>query len=263
MGPLILWAIYSMPENYFAIFSFVLVSLGAWEWSAFADWKKTLQRSLFLIVSVALFLIVIFAQNSDVNNSIIVASLIWWLICIPLLLTFPFANNHFMQRQFTKTIVGIVLLSATLVSMILIRNNPAYGSGYVLYLILLIWFADSGAYFAGRAFGKNKLLPTVSPGKTWEGVVGALIVTFIVAIISANLLEIASTQFILFILITMLTVVYSVVGDLSESVFKRMANIKDSSHLIPGHGGILDRIDSLMAAFPVFFAGLWLMEKLG
>ena len=130
-------------------------------------------------------------------------------------------------------------------------------------MILTIWFADSGAYFAGRALGKNKLIPNVSPGKTWEGVAGAIVVTLIVAVVSLDLLNIPSSHFSIFILITFVTVVYSIVGDLSESIFKRMANIKDSGSLLPGHGGMLDRIDSLMSGFPVFFAGLWLMEKLG
>ena len=156
-----------------------------------------------------------------------------------------------------------MLFRSTLVSMVLIRNNPDYGSEFVLYIILIIWFADSGAYFAGRALGKNKLIPKVSPGKTWEGVAGALVATLIIALVSINLLKIPSEQTMIFIIITLVTVIYSIVGDLSESMFKRMANIKDSGTLIPGHGGMLDRIDSLMSALPVFYAGLWVMERIG
>jgi phosphatidate cytidylyltransferase len=263
MGPLILWAIYAFPENYFAVFSFILVALGAWEWSAFAGWTKPFQRGLFFAINVLLFIAVLLLQNVELNITIILASLIWWLICIPLLRSFPFQKSNLLHKQVVKTIIGIVLLLAMLVSMVLIRNNPNYGSGFVLYLILMIWFADSGAYFAGRAFGKNKLIPTVSPGKTWEGVIGALVVTFIVALVSIKLLSIPSSQSLIFILITFVTVIYSIVGDLSESMFKRMANIKDSGSLLPGHGGMLDRIDSLMSGLPVFFAGLWLMEKIG
>ena len=261
MGPIILWAIYAMPENFFALFSFVLVSLGAWEWAAFAGWEKPLQRGLFFITNVLLFVAVLLIQNTELNLIIISLSLLWWLFCIPLLLAFPFKKNNFLHKRIIKTLVGVILLLATLVSMLLIRNNPDYGSGFVLYLILTIWFADSGAYFAGRSLGKNKLIPKVSPGKTWEGVAGAIAVTLIVAVVSINLLEIPSSLSVMFILVTFITVVYSVVGDLSESMFKRMADLKDSGSLLPGHGGILDRIDSLMSAFPVFFAGLWLMEQ--
>jgi len=263
MGPLILWAIYAMPENFFALFSFVIVTIGAWEWGAFAGWVKPLQRGLFFTVNVLLFITVLLLQSTELNLAIILASLLWWLICIPLLLFFPFQKNNPLQTQAIKSVVGIVLLLGTLVSMVMIRNNPEYGSEFVLYLILTIWFADSGAYFAGRALGKNKLIPNVSPGKTWEGVAGAIVVTLIVAVVSLDLLNIPSSHSIMFILITFITVVYSIVGDLSESIFKRMANIKDSGSLLPGHGGMLDRIDSLMSGFPVFFTGLWLMEKLG
>lgn len=262
MGPLILWAIYAMPENFFALFSLILVSFGAWEWSVFAGWVKPLERRLFFIVNVFLFVAVLFLANTELNTVIITASLLWWIICVPLLLSFPFKKNNFIHSRIVKTLVGIVLLLATLVSMVSIRNNPEYGSAFVLYLVLMIWFADSGAYFAGRALGKHKLIPNVSPGKTWEGVAGALIVTLVVALVAVNLLNIPSSQSPAFILITFVTVIYSIVGDLSESMFKRMANIKDSGHILPGHGGILDRIDSLTSGLPVFLAGLWLMETL-
>ena len=263
MGPLILWAIYAMPENFFALFSFILVSIGAWEWGAFAGWIKPLQRGLFFTVNILLFVTVLLLQNTQLNLAVISASLLWWLICIPLLLFFPFKKTNLLQTQAVKSVVGIVLLLGTLVSMVMIRNNPEYGSEFVLYLILIIWFADSGAYFAGRALGKNKLIPNVSPGKTWEGVVGAIVVSLIVAVVSLELLNIPSSHSIWFITITFITVVYSIVGDLSESMFKRMANLKDSGSLLPGHGGMLDRIDSLMSGLPVFLTGLWLMEKLG
>ena len=263
MGPLILWAVYALPENLFALFAFILVSLGAWEWSAFADLRSPMQRGLFIAINIILFIAVLYLQNIELNIFVIMASLLWWILCIPLLIFFPLQKNNIINSKAIKIFIGVILLLATIVSMVHIRNNPVYGSEFVLFLILLIWFADSGAYFAGRAFGKNKLIPNVSPGKTWEGVAGALVTTFVVTLVAIKLLNISSSHSLVFILITFVTVVYSIVGDLSESMFKRMANIKDSGHILPGHGGILDRIDSLMSAFPVFVAGLWLMEKLG
>ena len=136
MGPLILWAIYAMPENFFALFSLILVSFGAWEWSAFAGWVKPLQRKLFFIVNVFLFVAVLFLANTELNIIIIAASLLWWIICVPLLLAFPFQKNNFIHNRIIKTLVGVVLLLATLVSMLSIRNNPEYGSAFVLYLVL-------------------------------------------------------------------------------------------------------------------------------
>jgi len=262
IGPLVLWAIYAMPENLFSLLSFILVSIAAWEWAAFAGWVKPLQRGIFFAVSVLFFVIVLLLQNFELNIIILLASLLWWLICIPLLILFPFKEKNILHNQFVKTLLGITLLLGTLVAMILLRNNPDYGSEFVLYLILTIWFADSGAYFAGRALGKTKLMPNVSPGKTWEGVAGAIAITLIGSSAALYILNIPSEQSLFFILLAVVTVAYSIVGDLSESMFKRMANLKDSGSLLPGHGGMLDRIDSLMSGFPVFVAGLWLMEQL-
>lgn len=263
MGPLILWGIYALPEKWFTLFSLVLVTVGAWEWSAFAGLNKLFQRGLFVTVNFAIFITLLLLQNYEINMLVIALSLLWWLLCIPLLIAFPFQKNNILHKSIITAAVGVVLLSATFVSMVLIRSNPVYGSELVLYIILMIWFADSGAYFAGRSLGKNKLIPNVSPGKTWEGVAGAFVATTLFAFAAIELLNIPSSQTLIFIVITLVTLIYSIVGDLSESMFKRMANIKDSGNIIPGHGGMLDRIDSLMSGFPVFFAGLWLMERLG
>ena len=261
MGPIILWGIFSLPEFWFSFAAVILVTIGAWEWSAFVGLTKSLERTLFVLFNVALYLSVLYLQNSSINYAVIYSSAAWWLISIPLLLTFPFKDNHFLHLNFAKGLVGVVLLLATLISMVLIRSNPNYGPEFVLYIILIIWFADSGAYFAGRTFGKNKLIPKVSPGKTWEGVIGALVVTVASSIIAIDILNIPSPDSVFFVLVTFVTVVYSIVGDLSESMFKRMSDIKDSGHILPGHGGILDRIDSLMSALPIFFIGLLLMES--
>ena len=261
MGPIILWGIFSLPEFWFSFAAVILVTIGAWEWAAFVGLTKSLERTLFVLFNIALFLVVLYLQNRSINHAVIYSSVAWWLISIPLLLTFPFKDNHFLRLNLTKGLIGVVLLLATLVSMVLIRSNPNYGPEFVLYIILMVWFADSGAYFAGRTLGKNKLIPNVSPGKTWEGVIGALVVTVIASIIAIDLLSIPSSNSVFFVLITFVTVVYSIVGDLSESMFKRMSDIKDSGHILPGHGGILDRIDSLMSALPIFFIGLLLMES--
>lgn len=262
MGPIILWGIFSLPENWFAISAVVLVTMGAWEWSALTGISKISHRSMFVLLNLFIIISVLYLQNNNINLAVILASLAWWIISIPLLLSFPFNDKNILHSKLIKGAVGIVLLLATLVSMVLIRSNSHYGPEFVLYVILLIWFADSGAYFAGRALGKNKLLPNVSPGKTWEGVAGAISITLIMSVVAINILNIPSSHATPFILVTLVSVVYSIVGDLSESMFKRMSHIKDSGHILPGHGGILDRIDSLMSALPVFFAGLWLMEKM-
>ncbi|MBT8436567.1 MAG: phosphatidate cytidylyltransferase, partial [Gammaproteobacteria bacterium] len=137
-----------------------------------------------------------------------------------------------------------------------------YGGEMLLYLFSIVWIADIGAYFSGRRFGKRKLAPAISPGKTWEGFCGGLV---------ANLLWIIGIYFfstgwgfgfLQFVLIGVATSLISVVGDLFESILKREAGVKDSGKLLPGHGGVLDRIDSLIAASPVFVAGTFLAGSL-
>ena len=124
--------------------------------------------------------------------------------------------------------------------------------------MLLIWGADSGAYFAGRAFGKRKLAPKVSPGKSWEGVIGGLLTALVAAVIATQWLG-AVGGLAGFLALVAVTVFISVLGDLSESLFKRVMALKDSGGILPGHGGVLDRIDSLTAAAPIFALGLlWL-----
>jgi phosphatidate cytidylyltransferase len=131
-----------------------------------------------------------------------------------------------------------------------------------MYLLTLVWLADIGAYFSGRKFGRRKLAPTISPGKTWEGVyggVGANLVWMLLIYWLTDGFEIGLSQF---LLIGVATVLISVVGDLFESILKREAGVKDSGKLLPGHGGILDRIDSMIAASPVFVSGLLLAGSL-
>jgi phosphatidate cytidylyltransferase len=260
--PVIIWAIFALENQIFTYAISAILFLATLEWNHFVDYTNKMTGWLFSLVTTAGFLYVSYIANSQVYQWVIYIALFWWLITLPLLRRFPFSSKHLLNNKAIKVVIGFVVLLATFTAINILRNNSEYGPEYVLYLLLIIWFADSGAYFTGRALGKHKLLPKVSPGKTWEGVAGGIAVTLVIAIIAVNILSVSSSSSILFILITLLSVIYSVIGDLTESMFKRMVNLKDSSHLLPGHGGILDRIDSLTAALPVFVAGLWLMEKL-
>ena len=125
-------------------------------------------------------------------------------------------------------------------------------------VMVLVWGADIGAYFSGRAFGKRKLAPAVSPGKSWEGVYGGLALTLVITLVVGVVRDWSGKEIFLALAGTAIVVFISVVGDLTESMFKRQAGIKDSSNLLPGHGGVLDRIDSLTAAIPIFAVLLWM-----
>lgn len=163
---------------------------------------------------------------------------------------------------------GVILIPAWL-SLILIHSSTSQtspvntsGISLIIFLFLLIWLADSAAYFSGRKFGSKKLANNVSPGKSWEGVYGALSMSLIFGASYAIYADMQFIAAVYFILLVLLTASFSILGDLVESMFKRMAGIKDSSNILPGHGGVLDRIDSLTSAAPVFFAGLWAMERI-
>ena len=124
----------------------------------------------------------------------------------------------------------------------------------VLYILILIWTADISAFFIGRRFGRHRLAPSISPGKTWEGVLGALSVSFIIIAFGYPILQ-PGMSILNWVVLGVISVIFSVIGDLLESSYKRIRNVKDSGTLLPGHGGMLDRLDSLIAAIPVFTIG--------
>ena len=259
--PFVIWSIlYATAEGFMYGLAAVLF-MASLEWNKFVGFNNTLNGFVFSVVVTSSFLFLEYMDELIFIKYVIYLSLIWWLLSLPLLFSFPFKTTHLLQQKSAKIVIGFLMLLSTFLALNLLRNSSEYGINYVIYLLIIVWIADSGAYFAGRAFGKHKLIPNVSPGKSWEGVVGAVFATIITSVFAIDLLGITSTVSWLFVLITFITVIYSIIGDLSESMFKRMANLKDSGNILPGHGGVLDRIDSLTSALPVFVAGLWLMEK--
>jgi phosphatidate cytidylyltransferase len=156
----------------------------------------------------------------------------------------------------TRTLAGLLILVPAWTAVVYLQGLSDQGPAYVLFLLLLIWCADTAAYFGGRAWGKRKLLVNVSPGKTWEGAGSALVAVGVLSWVGAHILGVAAEQLSVFIGLSLVTVLFSILGDLIESMYKRQAGLKDSGTLLPGHGGVLDRIDSLTAAAPIFVLGL-------
>ncbi len=146
--------------------------------------------------------------------------------------------------------------------MVLLHGGRGDGVYLVLFLLVMIWIADSAAYFSGRRWGKTRLAGRISPGKSWEGVFGALFATSAFSLAAASFKDMQGTEILVFLFICLVTVSASILGDLMESMIKRQSGLKDSGSLLPGHGGVLDRMDSLTAAAPVFLSGLWLFEAL-
>ena len=171
--------------------------------------------------------------------------------------SYSVGTKLFRSSRLFLTVAGYLVLIPAWLSIVLLLQHA--GPAYVLLLMLLVWGADIGAYFSGRRFGRNKLAPRVSPGKTWEGLIGALLVSIIISLVAFEFLEISSILHTNLLILCLVMVLISILGDLVESMFKRMADVKDSGGLLPGHGGVLDRIDSLTAAAPVFTLGLYLL----
>jgi phosphatidate cytidylyltransferase len=152
--------------------------------------------------------------------------------------------------------IGLILLVPAWLALLFLHSVDSQGPYIVISLFVLIGVADSGAYFAGRSMGLTKLAPVISPGKTLEGVYGALVAGAITAFIIGHLFDYSGINLVSYISVALLCIVFSIVGDLFESVTKRSAGVKDSGSLFPGHGGVLDRIDSLTAAAPLYLLGL-------
>lgn len=266
--PLIVWSVLALPTRQFAAVYALMVVIGAWEWAGLMGIVSRSGRILYVVLVTATLIGSVWLTGFPPGiYSILVAAAIWWVVALLLIGRFGaepetvtehpvrFGLQHF-HPTWLLGILGILVLVPPWLSMVLIHGRAPAGGALVLMLLVLIWGADSGAYFAGRAWGKNRLAPLVSPGKTWEGVYGALAIAAVVAVSGGFWLGLDWRTGVTLVLLSFLTVLFSIIGDLFESAIKRLAGVKDSGQLIPGHGGMLDRIDSITAAAPVFALGL-------
>lgn len=263
LAPLVVLGVFFLPLPLFVLAIAFVTSLGFWEWTQFVSLEHR-QKSLVLplIALVATLCFIPFDTQSlmqilPTHIAVIVVGFIWWCFASILALTFPKSQGLWAKSTFLRQCFGLLALLPFLWSVALLRaeNYSAdeyHGAKLVLFVCLLVWAADTGAYFVGKSIGKHKMSPHVSPNKTLEGLFGGILLSVIIGYIFAQILSIHFDSHLMMFTTIIVTVVISVLGDLVESMFKRESGIKDSSQLIPGHGGVLDRIDSLMAAFPTF-----------
>lgn len=227
----------------------LFVLAGAWEWAAFAGCTQRAARLSFVVL-IALLAVVgrVLADGVLGYELLLRVAVGWWLLALLWLLLAPQRVNHVVAG-----LVAIVALPPIWIALTHIAESWPRGSQWVLFILVLTFAADTGAFFAGRAFGRTKLAPRVSPGKTWEGVLGGLVLAALAALAGARWfgLPVASL-----LPLCLLAAAFSVVGDLTESMLKRATGVKDSGRLFPGHGGVLDRIDSVLAAAPLMVLGL-------
>jgi phosphatidate cytidylyltransferase len=253
LGALLLLGLFLLPP-FWAVLAFGMVfTIGAWEWAGFGALREPLVRALYTLV-VALILALSWRWTLDLEHLIVLlsAACAWWIIAFFWLALAPAWN-----RRALTLLCGLAVLAPAFVALARLQISAAgfaRGPIIVLWLVLMVCAADIGAYSAGRAFGRRKLAPRVSPGKTWEGALGGLALVAVVAVAGAFYFGLPPLTVFAF---GCAVGIFSIIGDLTESMFKRAAALKDSGTLLPGHGGLLDRIDSVTAAAPLYALGLF------
>jgi phosphatidate cytidylyltransferase len=249
LTPLVIAAIFLLPPYGFALFVSLILWVAGWEWCRLSGIKKASEQCVYLLLLTLIFWMVFLTPSMF----IFLFALFWWLFVVVLLHQYPKLRPHWLFNRKGKALIGLFVLIPTAFALLQIRSE---GPGYLLFAFFLVWSADTGAFFVGRRFGRHPLLPTVSPNKTIEGLVGGVVLAVIIAVIGIYLLHIPSNKCLSMLLLALVVVVAAVVGDLFESMMKRVANVKDSGNWLPGHGGLLDRIDSVTCALPIFALGM-------
>jgi len=248
--------LFLLPAIYIGAFFLAAVLAAAWEWSALLNPQARRAAWLYALFCLTIILFLLVMQNPSWQFALLLLSVIFWFFIAPFILAKGINLSLQKLRPF-YVVLGLILLPATWFSLVFLRE---LGLVFLLTSIALVWVADIGAYFIGKAFGKRKLTIQISPGKSVEGAIGGLILSYGYALLCVIYLPFESTIFgawairfgwvAMFLMVTVL-VAFSIFGDLFESQLKRLAEVKDSSHLLPGHGGVLDRVDALIPTMPI------------
>ncbi len=262
LAPLVILAVLFLPVQGFALLWGAIILIAAWEWADLAGLSGNVHRIGYSLVVLALMLVLRFTAEHWAPIVLpawfywpVVA---WWFLCGMAFRRVPERLAKLGYPLGLKLGIGIFVLVTAWVLLTWLRVN--FSQYQVLYLILLIWAADVGAYFVGKRWGNTKLSEHISPGKTVEGVYGALLAAALLAVAAGLWSGLETVTLTDFVALSLVTVVVSVIGDLFESLAKRIRGVKDSSGILPGHGGVLDRVDSLIAAAAVFYAGSMMLD---
>lgn len=250
-------AILYLPVSGFALLAAMVLGLGAWEWTQLVPLRALAARIGLTAAICALFYLAwIYVPRSHIPDFAL-AGAGFWLLCLAWLANPKAGSSGSLATRVAKVAAAIAALVPAWLSLVWLRGQDS-GAWWVLGLLVVVWAADILAYFTGKQFGKHKLAPSVSPGKTWEGVGGALLGAGIYGALVCTALK-PEWNWLQAAALTIVIAALSVVGDLLISLLKRQAEVKDSGVLIPGHGGVLDRFDSTLAAAPVSVAGISLL----
>lgn len=254
--------LFYLPQLQWAVLMSAFVGIGAWEWGALLRWSQTARRLLgfgFAFFCVALSMTMpeligaaeVFQPAPFGVLAVYISAAVFWCVLMP----FWLRSKWSLGGGLAGLLVGMLLLFSTWLAIVQLRM---LGPLVLLSFFAIAWVADIAAYFSGRKFGKNKLAPSISPGKTWEGAIGAVIGVLIYGVLAKSAFAFELITMPVWIGLLVAITAISIIGDLYESMLKRQAGIKDSSNILPGHGGVLDRIDSLTSTMPLI-ALVWLL----
>jgi len=257
--PLLLACIFLLPNFAWALLMTIPMALAAFEWSKLAGYGRA-GRALFVatVLTSCLLLITVAASRRfpvlemNLATALLVLALLFWAVAVPVWLH----SKWRVTQPLLLAAAGWIVLVPAWLAVVRLQQ-----SAWLLLIVLgVVWIADTAAYFAGHRFGRNKLAPQISPGKTWEGVIGAYVAVLVYALAASLILQPSANGYdhLAALLFAWVLTAFGIVGDLFESWIKRQAGAKDSGQLLPGHGGMLDRIDSLTAGLP--FAALYFIQ---
>jgi len=239
------------------------------EWGTLTGVRRSGAGAIVIYVgtAAALTALAVWLRDTAVPWVLVIGTCAWWLVMLSWIARYPAGFDETHPPRWLEAGAGLLVVPGTIAAVVLLHGAQGgvaapdhFGALRLLFALVLIWAADVGAYFAGRALGRRKLAPQVSPGKTWEGVLGGLALSLLIAgVAGVALFRLHGAAWPPFLLLCVAVVLLSIVGDLGESLLKRQVAVKDSGTLLPGHGGMLDRVDSLLAALPAMALGLrWL-----
>ena len=259
LAPLAILVILLPPTWLFAPVVAVVFMAALWEWTRLSGLRNRPLRAALLGVALLVFALLWWLRAGMLWPVLLIAGAAWWVLACVWLRHFAFAAAPTAENRNLKLAAGVLVVFPAFVGLMTLHAGEPHGHWWTLLALLIVWAADIGAYFSGRFLGKRKLAPNISPGKTWAGVYGAFVAGALVAMAGGWLLGTGGARLAGLALLAVLTVAASVVGDLVESLMKRHAQVKDSGRMFPGHGGLLDRLDSVFAALPVFALGKLLL----
>ncbi len=258
--PLVLIGIFKLNQQYFAIAAASLCLVGAWEWAQFCGIKRVFHRACYALTYLLPFYGVwLYKTENAFVYALLIISILFWMSAFVWMYLYSSFSQKVDLSSMAKLSIGYIVLTPMWLALFSIQE---FSPGMILWLFLMVWGADSGAYFVGRKFGKKKLAVKLSPKKTMEGVYGGIVTSAIVAVVGIFILKLELATMPYWIGLAALVVVFSIAGDLFESMLKRLTGIKDSGSILPGHGGVLDRVDSLTSAAPVFFFGMLIINSM-